>query len=95
MKVDEATVRHIAQLARLKVTEAEMHKLSGELTNILGWVEQLGEVDTDEIDAGQTVVENTMTWRPDEVNDGGYPKDIVRNAPEHRDHYFVVPKVVE
>lgn len=95
MKVDEATVRHIAQLARLKVTEAEMHKLSGELTNILGWVEQLGEVDTDEIDAGQTVVENTMTWRPDEVNDGGYPEDIVRNAPEHRDHYFVVPKVVE
>ena len=95
MKVDEATVRHIAQLARLKVTEAEMHKLSGELTNILGWVEQLGEVDTDEIDAGQTVVENTMTWRPDEVNDGGYPEEIVCNAPEHRDHYFVVPKVVE
>ncbi|MGI9378572.1 MAG: Asp-tRNA(Asn)/Glu-tRNA(Gln) amidotransferase subunit GatC [Methyloligellaceae bacterium] len=95
MKVDEATVRHIAQLARLKVTDSEMLKLSGELTNILRWVEQLNEVDTDKIDAGQTVVENAMTWRSDEVNDGGYPEDIVRNAPEHRDHYFVVPKVVE
>ncbi len=95
MKVDEATVRHIAHLARISVSDGEARALEGELTGILQWVEQLDEVDTNGIEPMTSVVETTMKKRSDEVTDGGYPDDIVRNAPEHAGTFFVVPKVVE
>jgi aspartyl-tRNA(Asn)/glutamyl-tRNA(Gln) amidotransferase subunit C len=95
MQVDEKTVRHIARLARIKVTDAEADKLQGELSGILAWVEQLGEVDTDGVEPMTRVVPVSMKMRMDEVNDGGIPDDILKNAPEQQDHYFVVPKVVE
>lgn len=95
MKVDEATVRHIARLARLKVTDEEVRTLQGELSGILDWVEQLGEVDTGDVEPMTRVVPATMKKRRDEVTDGGIADDIVKNAPMTEGHYFVVPKVVE
>ena len=95
MKVDEATVRHIARLARIKVTDEEAKNLESELSAILTWVEQLSEVDTDDVVARASVVEMSMKKREDRVSDGGYADDIVKNAPEIGDHFFVVPKVVE
>lgn len=95
MKVDEATVRHIARLARIKVSDEEAKALESELTGILQWVEQLEEVDTNGVEPMTSVVETSMKMRADEITDGGYPEDIVRNAPEHTDTFFVVPKVVE
>ncbi len=95
MKVDEATVRHIARLARIRVSDAEAKRLEGELTGILQWVEQLDEVDTDGVEPMTSVVSVEMTMRDDAVTDGGYPDDIVANAPEREGAFFVVPKVVE
>lgn len=95
MKVDEATVRHIARLARIRVSEDEARLLEGELTGIMQWVEQLGEVDTDGVEPMTSVVAMEMAKREDEVTDGGYPQDIVANAPAREGTFFVVPKVVE
>ena len=95
MSVDQATVRHIARLARIKVSDAEAETLQGELNSILEWVEQLGEVDTDGVAPMTSVVEAEMKKREDAVTDGDIPDDVVRNAPEREDHFFVVPKVVE
>lgn len=95
MKVDEATVRHIARLARIKVTDEEAKNLETELSAILTWVEQLGEVDTRNVAPLTSVVEMSMKKREDQVSDGDYADDIIANAPEVADHFFVVPKVVE
>lgn len=95
MQVDEATVRHIARLARIRITDEEANALEGELTAILQWVEQLSEVDTAGVEPMTRVVEMTMKKRADVVTDGGYPDDIFKNAPMKENHYFVVPKVVE
>ncbi len=95
MKIDDGTVRHIARLARIRVTDAQARTLEGELTTILQWVEQLNEVDTSGVEPMTSVMETTATMRKDEVTDGGYPEDIVKNATEKADQFFVVPKVVE
>ncbi len=95
MEIDDATVRKIARLARIKVDDAEANTLKGELTGILDWVEQLNEVDTNGVEPMTCVTEMQMHMRTDEVTDGGYPQEIVRNAPEHKGTFFVVPKVVE
>ena len=95
MKVDQVTVRHIARLARIRVSDEEAKRLEGELTGILQWVEQLEEVDTSGVEPMTSVVTVEMKMRDDEVTDGGYPDDIVANAPEREGHFFVVPKVVE
>lgn len=95
MKVDRNTVRDIAHLARITVAEDEIERLEGELSNILDWIEQLDEVDTDGVEPMTCTVTMTMKKRRDEVNDGGIADDVVANAPERADHYFVVPKVIE
>jgi aspartyl-tRNA(Asn)/glutamyl-tRNA(Gln) amidotransferase subunit C len=95
MSVDQATVRHIARLARIKVSDEEAARLEAELSGILDWVEQLGEVDTDAIEPMTSVVAVDMKKRDDVVTDGDMAETIVGNAPEREDHYFVVPKVVE
>ncbi len=95
MQVDAALVRKIAHLARIKVTDAEVKSLESELSAILDWVEQLNEVDTEAVPPMTRVVAMEMKKRSDEVTDGGYPDDIVANAPQAEDHFFVVPKVVE
>lgn len=95
MKVDDATVRHIARLARIRVSDAEAKTLESELTGILQWVEQLEEVDTQGVEPMTCVTEMSLKMRDDEVSDGGYPDEIVRNAPGHAGRFFAVPKVVE
>ena len=95
MSVDEKTVRHIARLARITVTEEEARALQGELNAILDWVEQLDEVDTSGIEPMTSIVAMAMKMREDKVTDGDDPDAVVRNAPVSDDNYFVVPKVVE
>ena len=95
MKIDDATVHNIAHLARIKVNDAEAKTLEGELNGILQWVEQLNEVDTQGVEPMTCVIDMRPKMRVDEITDGGYPEDIVKNAPEHAGAFFVVPKVVE
>jgi aspartyl-tRNA(Asn)/glutamyl-tRNA(Gln) amidotransferase subunit C len=95
MKVDEATVRRIARLARIKITPSEAGGLVGELSGILNWVEQLEEVETSAVEPMTRVVPIELKKRADVVSDGNIADDIVRNAPMVEDHYFVVQKVVE
>lgn len=95
MHVDEKTVRRIARLARLKITDAEAKGLEAEISGILDWVEQLKQVDTDAVEPMTRVVAQEMKKRQDAVTDGEKADDIVANAPMTDDHFFVVLKVVE
>ncbi len=95
MHVDEKTVRRIARLARLKVTDAEAKNLEGELSGILNWVKMLDEVDTTGIEPMTSVEAMTLRQREDKVTDGSIGSDITLNAPMTDDNFFVVPKVVE
>jgi aspartyl-tRNA(Asn)/glutamyl-tRNA(Gln) amidotransferase subunit C len=95
MKVDEATVRRIARLARIKITDEEAKGLRKELSGILVWVEQLNEVDTQSVEPMTRVVPIQLKMRPDQVTDGSIAEHIMKNAPVSDDHFFVVPKVVE
>ncbi|MGH1478185.1 MAG: Asp-tRNA(Asn)/Glu-tRNA(Gln) amidotransferase subunit GatC [Geminicoccales bacterium] len=95
MSLDEATVARIARLARIKVDESERAALAGELSNIMGWIEQLSEVDTDQVEPMTSMDNVTLQLRSDEVTDGDKAPDILANAPGEQDDHFVVPKVVE
>lgn len=95
MSLDKSTVTHIARLARIRVPEDELDGLADELSNILTWIEQLDEVDTSAVPPMTSVVAVTLPRRRDEVTDGGCRDDILANAPQSRDGFFVVPKVVE
>jgi len=95
MSVDAATVRRIAQLARIAVAESEVPHLQGELNAMLAFVEQLAEVNVEGVEPMTSVTPMEMKKRPDVVTDGGIADDIVRNAPATEDHFFLVPKVVE
>ncbi|HYE52635.1 MAG TPA: Asp-tRNA(Asn)/Glu-tRNA(Gln) amidotransferase subunit GatC [Azospirillaceae bacterium] len=95
MSLDKATVAKIAHLARIRVAEEEQESLAGELSQLLDWVEQLGEVDTEGVAPMTSVVAATLRRRPDAVTDGGHPEKIVANAPDAAEHFFAVPKVVE
>lgn len=95
MSIDKATVAKIATLARIKVPEGEQEKLAGELSNILGWVEQLAEVDTDDVRPMTSVVDTEPVLRADEVTDGDQRDEVTANAPAPAHGFFTVPKVVE
>lgn len=95
MSLDKDTVRKIATLARIKVEEDALEPLAGELNNILGWIEQLDEVDTDGVAPMTSVVAAEAYQRPDEVTDGDRVDAVLSNAPEEAEHFFVVPKVIE
>jgi aspartyl-tRNA(Asn)/glutamyl-tRNA(Gln) amidotransferase subunit C len=95
MSVDAATVRRIAHLARIAVSEAEVPDLQDELNAMLAFVEQLREVDVEGVEPMTSVMPMEMKKRVDVVNDGGIADDIVRNAPATEGHFFLVPKVVE
>jgi aspartyl-tRNA(Asn)/glutamyl-tRNA(Gln) amidotransferase subunit C len=95
MSVDAATVRRIAHLARIAVTDAEVPHLQGELNAMLAFVEQLSEVNVEGVEPMTSVMPMEMKKRPDVVNDGEIADDIVRNAPATEAHFFMVPKVVE
>ncbi len=95
MSVDAATVRRIAHLARIAVSDAEVPHLQGELNAMLAFVEQLSEVNVDGVEPMTSVTPMEMKKRTDVVNDGEIADDVVRNAPVTEDHFFLVPKVVE
>ncbi len=95
MSVDAATVRHIAKLARIAVSDAEVAALAPELSNILGWIEQLQEVDVSGIAPMTAVIPNTLRLRDDIVSEGGIRDDILANAPAAEHGFFAVPKVIE
>jgi aspartyl-tRNA(Asn)/glutamyl-tRNA(Gln) amidotransferase subunit C len=95
MSVDAATVRRIAHLARIAVTEAEVPHLQGELNAMLAFVEQLSEVNVDGVEPMTSVTPMEMKKRADVVDDGGIADAIISNAPETQNHFFLVPKVVE
>lgn len=95
MSVDIATVRHIARLARLAVTDAEAEALVPELNNILDWIEQLGEVDVSGVEPMTAVIPNQLRLRNDIVTDGGKRDDVLANAPVAEHGFFAVPKVIE
>lgn len=88
-------VARIAHLARIKVPEADLAPLAGELSQILTFVEQLNEVDVAGIEPMTSAIPQRLRLRPDKVTDGGQPQAVVANAPEAAEGYFVVPKVVE
>ncbi len=95
MALDKAAVAHIATLARIKLAEAELEPLAGELSHILDWVEQLNEVDTTGVPPMASSVAATLPTREDIVTDGGCPEAILGNAPRAARGFFTVPKVVE
>jgi aspartyl-tRNA(Asn)/glutamyl-tRNA(Gln) amidotransferase subunit C len=95
MSVSPEQARHIAKLARIAMSDAELERLVPELNNILGWVEQLGEVDTDGVEPLATVVDQKLRLRDDVVNDGNIRDAILANAPEAQHGFFAVPKVIE
>ena len=95
MSITQETVRKVARLARIKVPEAEIETLTGELAKIMGWVEQLNEVDTKGVEPLASVVDAALFLRDDVVTDGAQQAKILQNAPEQAAGFFVVPKVVE
>ena len=95
MSVDQGTVKRVARLARLKVNDEDVPRLAGELNAILGFIEQLNEVDVANVEPLTSVVTVKMKMRKDEVTDGHYPEKITANAPAQEDAFFMVPKVVE
>lgn len=95
MSVDTATVRRVARLARIKVTDEEADRMTHELNSILGFVEQLDEVDVSGVEPMTAVVATRMRRRPDAVTDGGDAALVTANAPISDDDFFMVPKVVE
>lgn len=95
MSVDTQTVKRIARLARIRVADEELAAYQGELNAILGFVEQLNEVDVEGVQPMTSVTPMALRMREDKVTDGGYADKIVTNAPLSEDNFFMVPKVVE
>jgi aspartyl-tRNA(Asn)/glutamyl-tRNA(Gln) amidotransferase subunit C len=95
MSVDTATVRHIAKLARIAVSDAEVEALVPELNGILTWIEQLQEVDVEGVEPMTAVIPNKLRLRPDVVSDGGIRDEVLKNAPVAEHGFFAVPKVIE
>lgn len=95
MSIDAATVKRIGRLARIRVEENEVETYQDELNVILGFVEQLNEVDVEGVEAMTSVTPMQLRRREDKITDGGYPEKIVKNSPLSEDNFFMVPKVVE
>lgn len=95
MAVDLATVTKIASLARIAIDDEEAARLAPELSNILGWIEQLGEVDCAGVEPMTAVIPNKLRLRDDVVTDGGIREAVLANAPQAEHGFFTVPKVIE
>ena len=95
MSVSEKEVRHVARLARLALGDDEIARMVPELNNILGWIEQLGEVNTDGVEPLTAVIDNQLRLRDDVINDGNCREEILANAPDAQHGFFAVPKVIE
>ena len=95
MAINNKTICDVAKLARLRISDEKQDSLITELNSIIAWVEKLSEVNTDNVEPMNSVMKTSLPLRVDEVADGGYSEDIMKNAPERIDDYFAVPKVVE
>lgn len=95
MSVDTATVKKVASLARIAISDGDAERLVPELNNILGFIEQLGEVDTAGVEPMTAVIANKLRLREDVVTEGGQRDEVLANAPQGEHGFFTVPKVVE
>ncbi len=95
MSLDPATVRRIAKLARIRVEENQLPQLQAELNGILGWIEQLNEVNVDGVEPLTGGAQMALKLRDDVVTDGGIPEQVLANAPDRAGDFYAVPKVVE
>ena len=95
MSLDPATVRRIASLARIRVEEDAIPRLQSELNSILGWIEQLNEVNVDGVEPLAGGAQMALRLREDAVTDGNYPEKVLANAPDREGDFFTVPKVIE
>ena len=95
MSVNADQVRHVAKLARIAMSDAEVEKMVPEFNNILKWVEQLGEVDTDGVEPLATVIDQKLRLREDVITDGDIRDEVLANAPDAQHGFFAVPKVIE
>lgn len=95
MSLDPATVRRIAKLARIRVEELQLPQLQAELNGILGWIEQLNEVDVDGVEPLSGGAQMALKLREDAVTDGGIVELVLANAPDRAGDFYAVPKVVE
>ena len=95
MSVTKDDVRKVARLSRIAVPEEKLETLAGELSGIMGWIEQLNEVDIEGVAPMTSVVASTLPMREDVVTDGNIPDQILANAPKTEEGFFVVPKAVE
>ena len=95
MSLDKSTLERVAYLARIKLNNSEVDKMTEELNNIMKWIEELNEVDISDVEPMTGVSNMTLREREDKVTDGGYQDKIVSNAPEKIDTSFTVPKVIE
>lgn len=95
MTMDKDTVAKVARLASIEMNDDELEKLAPQLSNILGWIEQLSEVDTDNVEPLANVVDIELALRKDEITDGDVRDKVLANAPEDTQGFFVVPKVVD
>ena len=95
MSLDDATVRRIAKLARIRVEDADVARLQGELNGILGWIELLQEVDVEGVQPLTVAAQMALRLREDAVTDGGNAEAVLSNAPDRAGDFYAVPKVVE
>ena len=95
MSVSPEQARHIAKLARIAMSDAELERLVPELNAIIGWVEQLAEVSTDGVEPLTAVIDQKLRLRDDQVTDGNIREQVLANAPEAQHGFFAVPKVIE
>ena len=95
MSIDNKTVKKVSKLAKIRINEQEEKKLIEELNNILGWVDELKKVDTEKIEPMLSVFNESMVMRRDEVFSETSDELVLKNAPESKSGFFVVPKVVE
>ncbi len=95
MSIDKDTARRVAHLARIRVEEDQLDNLASELSGILGFMEQLAEVDVEGVEPMTSVTPMALKRRADVVTDGGKQDQILKNAPDTREGFFAVPKVVE
>ncbi|MGH1404428.1 MAG: Asp-tRNA(Asn)/Glu-tRNA(Gln) amidotransferase subunit GatC [Alphaproteobacteria bacterium] len=95
MSLSKEDVAKVARLARIRMQDEELERMAPQLSKIIGFVEQLSEVDTDNVEPLANVVDITLNLREDKVTDGACPDKVLANSPEENQGYFVVPKVVE
>lgn len=95
MSLDTKTVKKVASLARIRMSDEELERMAPQLSKIIGFVEQLAEVNTDNIEPLASVVDITLRLREDSVTDGDYSEKILKNAPEQTQGFFVVKKIIE